>query len=278
MTLQYQIFSMIALCCIVNMLPAQQNPSLRRSNQQTATPVRQIQEPEMILIKGGFFMMGCLNDQDTDCKNHEKPARRVEIKNFFLSRYEVTQALWRSVMDNSPSYNASCNECPVEQVSWNDVQEFLRKLNEITGKQYRLPSEAEWEYAARGGSNGLAHRYAGGNDVNEIAWYNANARVNNPHGTRGTTRPVGNKQANELGLHDLSGNVWEWVADDWHGNYNGAPTDGSAWIDSPNRGAFRVARGGSWFNPPAACRPTARDYHLPTIRSPYVGFRLALSE
>jgi len=146
-----------------------------------------------------------------------------------------------------------CDECPVERVSWNDIQEFIKTLNQKTGKKYRLPTEAEWEFAARGGANGSSTKYAGSNNIDEVGWYTSNS------GSK--TRPVGGKKANELGIFDMSGNVWEWCEDDWHDNYNGAPTDGRAWIDSP-RGNRRVLRGGSWSGNSGYCRVSnrSRDY------------------
>ena len=158
-----------------------------------------------------------------------------------------------------------CARCPVEQVSWNDVQVFLRKLNKLTGKRYRLPTEAEWEYAARGGRHSRGYRYAGGNDAGTVGWYRDNS------GYR--ARPVGRKRANELGLHDMSGNVREWVQDCWNDSYRGAPADGRAW----ERGdcGWRVVRGGSWKSVPRYLRSADRVWDVAGNRFDDLGFRIA---
>jgi formylglycine-generating enzyme required for sulfatase activity len=219
--------------------------------------------PEMVLVRGGTFQMGS-NDND-----REKPIHSVTLPDFDMGKYPVTQKLWREIMGNNPSHFKGCDNCPVEQVSWNEVQEFLKKLNQkYPGKNYyRLPSEAEWEYAARGGSQSKGFTYAGSNDIDEVAWYNKNST--------GKTQPVGGKKANELGIHDLSGNVWEWCQDAWHGNYQGTPTDGSARDGSRKQGDHRVYRGGSWLYSPIGARVAFRDLSTPNSRLNYVGFRLA---
>ena len=203
-----------------------------------AAPIAQL-EADMVRITGGSFTMGCKDAQrDGNCADDEKPSRTVQVAAFSLGRYEVTQAQWRAVMGENPSYFKNCDNCPVENVSWNDIQEFLQKLNALTGKKYRLPSEAEWEYAARGGNQSRGYLYSGSNDPKEVAWFSENS------GSK--TQPVGGKKPNELGLYDMSGNVWEWCEDDWHGTYQGAPTDSRPWVDRP-RGGSRVLRGGSWY-------------------------------
>jgi formylglycine-generating enzyme required for sulfatase activity len=151
-------------------------------------------------------------------------------------------------------------------VSWNGVQTFIRKLNALTGEQYRLPTEAEWEYAARSG--GRNQTYAGGENLDDLGWHTANSE--------GRSHPVGQKKPNGLGLYDMSGNVWEWVADDWHGYHKGAPEDGRAWVDTP-RGAYRVIRGGGWDDTAWYCRSTTRYSFPPRVRHDYLGFRLARS-
>jgi len=235
-------------------------------------------EADMVRVAGGSFTMGCKDAQrDGSCDDDEKPAHTVRVSDFSIGKYEVTQAQWRAVMGSDPPelYNKGCDQCPVERVSWNDIQEFLTKLNNLTGKRYRLPTEAEWEYAARGGAQSRGYLYSGSNTLSDVAWYDANAKSGNTHGEQKTTRPVGTKNSNELGLYDMSGNVWEWCEDDWHDNYRGAPTDGRAWVDS-SRGSNRVRRGGSWPNTARFCRAASRNYGTPAYRNDNLGFRLAL--
>ena len=190
----------------------------------------------MVRVDGGSFTMGCQSGRDSNCFGDEKPAHQVQVRSFEIGKYEVTQALWEAVMGDNPSSFTGCARCPVEKVNWDDVQVFLRKLNELTGERYRLPTEAEWEYAARGGWQSRGYRYAGGNDVGSVGWYRDNGRKR--------THPVGGKRANELGLHDMSGNAYEWVQDCWNDSYQGAPGNGRAWESGDC--SLRVARGGSW--------------------------------
>jgi formylglycine-generating enzyme required for sulfatase activity len=237
-------------------------------------PIQQLMD-NMVRVSGGTFTMGCTSEQGSDCDDDEKPTRRVTLSDFRIGRYEVTQAQWRAVMGSDPSelYNKGCDQCPVERVSWEDVQEFIRRLNIRTGGSYRLPTEAEWEYAARGGSQSLGFKYSGSSNIDEVAWYESNARPGNTHGTQKTTRPVGQKKANELGLHDMSGNVWEWCAD-WNGSYaTGSQTNPKG----PSSGSLRVGRGGGWFDTPRGCRVSIRNASAPTFRASDLGFRLASS-
>ncbi len=219
----------------------------------------------MVRVAGGSFIMGCQRGRDRNCYGDEKPAHRVEVGSFEIGKYEVTQALWEAVMGGNPSFFKGCSECPVERVSWDDVQAFLQKLNTRTGKRYRLPTESEWEYAARGGRQSRGYLYAGGHDAGSVAWYEDNS------GDR--THPVGQKGANELGLHDLSGNVREWVQDCWNDSYEGAPGDGRAW----ERGdcSQRAARGGSWYFIPRNLRAAFRNRYTTGSRSGKLGFRIA---
>ncbi len=231
----------------------------------------------MVSVKGGTFTMGWITERDGEGFDNEKPAHEVTVKDFYIGKYPVTQAQWRAVMGSDPPelHNKGCDNCPVERVSWNDIKEFLTKLNILTGKRYRLPTEAEWEYAARGGNQSQGFLYSGSSTIDEVAWYSGNYKNGNTYGSKKTTRPVGTKNPNELGLYDMSGNVWEWCEDDWHSNYNGAPKDGSAWVDSP-RGGPRVLRGGSWYLNARYCRVAYRFSFYPTGRSDSGGFRLAL--
>ena len=219
----------------------------------------------MVFVKGGSFLMGS-PDNDFNAYGNEKPQHQVTVGDFHIARFPVTQKQWVEVMGDNPSYFKNCEDCPVENVSWNDVQDFIRKLNaRYPGHNYRLPTEAEWEYAARGGQLSRGYRYAGSDDPDKVAWYGDNSDIK--------THPVGAKAKNELELYDMSGNVWEWCQDAWHDNYQGAPADGSAWAAFGDRG--RVYRGGSWLYDYDCCRVAVRNFNLPTYRSLNVGFRLA---
>jgi len=184
--------------------------------------------------------------------NIEINIEMVNTGNYAIGKYLVTQAQWKMVMGNNPSYFEGDN-LPVEQVSWYDVQDFLEKLNQRTGKRYRLPTEAEWEYAARGGSNNRGYEYAGSNNIGEVAWYDENSG--------NQTHAVGLKQPNELGIYDMSGNVLEWCS------------DGDVFFESE----FRVIRGGCWFSDPEDSRVDYQDSANPYERNGAIGFRLALS-
>ncbi len=214
---------------------------------------------EMVFVEGGTFSMG--SNQGSD---DEKPVHRVRVDDFYLGKTEVTQRQWRAVMRNNPSHFKNCDQCPVEQVSWNDIQDFIKKLNNMTGKKYRLPTEAEWEYAARGGSKGRGYTYSGSDNLEEVAWYNGNS------GSK--THPVGQKKSNEQGLSDMSGNVWEWCHD-WYGSdyYKNSPADNPK---GPSSGAFRVIRGGSWYLYADYCRSARRINNGPGYRNGNLGFRL----
>ena len=225
-------------------------------------------EPEMVFVKGGTFTMGCTSEQ-SDCDDDEKPVHEVTVDDFYMGKYEITQKQWREVMGSDPvELNfKGCDDCPVERVSWNDIQEFIKKLNQKTGKKYRLPTEAEWEYAARGGVNGSNTKYAGSNNINEVAWCNGNSNDN--------THPVGQKQRNELGIYDMSGNVWEWCADWYDSNYySNSPRNNP---QGPSSGSHRVLRGGSWYFSAHYCRVANRFNYTPDNRFFSYGFRLAVS-
>ena len=219
----------------------------------------------MLTVPAGTFTMGCDKKRDGDCNDTEKPAHEVTLSGFAISKYELTQRQWEAIMGSNPSGFKDCPDCPVEQVSWNDVQEFLQKLNQLSGRQYRLPTEAEWEYAARGGAKGKDYTYSGGNKLLDVAWYEDNSQ-NKPH-------TVGSKIANEQGLYDMSGNVWEWCAD-FYGDYT---TEAQTDPRGPDKGAYRVIRGGGWFNRAGLCRAACRNYYSPPARGDNIGFRLARS-
>ena len=213
-------------------------------------------EPEMLFVEGGTFLMG-----SEDGKEDEKPIHKVTLTDYYIGKYTVTQKLWETVMGSNPSRFKGENN-PVENVSWEDCQAFIQKLNTRTGKTYRLLTEAEWEYAARGGNKSKGCQFAGSNNLDEVAWYDGNSNRQ--------THPVGQKSPNELGLYDMSGNVWEWCGD-WYGGYN------SNHLNNPKgaeKGDVRVFRGGSWRNFARGCRVSCRGGYNPTYRT--LGFRLAL--
>jgi formylglycine-generating enzyme required for sulfatase activity len=207
--------------------------------------------------------MGCTSEQ-SDCDDDERPAHQVTLSNYYIGETEVTQAQWRSVMGSNPSRFSGCDACPVEEVSWNDVQEFISRLNNLSGgARYRLPTEAEWEYAARGGSQSRSYQYAGSNYLDEVAWYDDNSG--------GKTHAVKGKKSNELGLYDMSGNVREWCSD-WYGSYSSGSQTNPVGASS---GSLRVGRGGSWLYDPAYCRVADRYGNAPDYRYSLLGFRLA---
>lgn len=220
---------------------------------------------ELVLVEGGTFMMG------SDEYDREKPIHEVTVPTFAMGKYPVTQELWIAVMGENPSHFIDPNR-PVEQVSWEDTQAFFQKINRHTflksGLIFRLPSEAEWEYAALGGKQSFSFLHAGSDKLDEVGWFEGNSQ--------GETKPVGLKLANKLDIYDLSGNVWEWCADQWHGDYFGAPKDGSAWIDRKEN-ANRMLRGGGWISSPQHCRPSYRSDLLPSDLDSDVGFRVVLS-
>ena len=224
-----------------------------RADAERRRHVRRNQLPErlpMVSIPGGRFSMGCTREQ-RECNNNEEPVHEVQVRAFEIGQYEVTQEVWAAVMGENPSWFMDCAQCPVEKVSWDDIQVFLKRLNEQTGSQYRLPTEAEWEYAARGGQESWGYQYAGSNDPGVVAWYRGNSGQG--------THPVGQKGANELGVYDMSGNVWEWVQDCWNNSYKGAPADGRAWESENSRDcSSRVLRGGSWGDSPWFLRAANR--------------------
>ena len=214
----------------------------------------------MIRVEGGTFQMG---SDDSDAFDGEKPVHSVMVSSFYMGETEVTQALWKAVMGSNPS-NFKGDNLPVEYVSWNDCQKFIRKLNGLTGKNFRLPTEAEWEYAARGGKKSNGYKYAGSNTIDGVAWHDGNS------GSK--THPVKTKSPNELGLYDMSGNVWEWCGD-WYGSYSsGFQTNPTG----PSSGLNRVLRGGSWYINAGDCRVSSRDGFDPDYGLNYFGFRLVL--
>ncbi len=216
---------------------------------------------EFLPVAGGCFQMGN-NSGDSD----EKPEHQVCLDGYYTGKYEVTQEQWQRIMGNRPSFFTSCGDnCPVENVSWNDVQEFIRKLNQLNGRTYRLLTEAEWEYACRSG--GKAERFCGGDDIDAVAWYDENSSSK--------SHPVGEKKPNGLGIFDMSGNVWEWANDLFDKDYYSKASIRNP--EGPTSGSKRVIRGGSWYNDLRNVRASIRGSDEPDHRSINLGFRLAFS-
>ena len=228
-------------------------------------------EFKMVNVEGGTFMMGAQNidltfpNYDGEARDDESPVHEVELSDYYIGETLVTQALWKAVMGNNPSGFTGDDDFPVERVSWYDiVKRFIPALNKKTGRTFRLPTEAEWEYAARGGNKSKGHKYSGSDEIDEVAWYYRNSG--------GETHPVKGKKANELGLYDISGNVWEWCSD-WFGEYSsGAQTN----PQGPDEVSRRVLRGGSFGSKASGCRVSFRFNYTPNSRSCYFGFRLVL--
>ena len=217
----------------------------------------------MVAVEGGTFTMGATSEQGGDALYDEKPAHQVTLSSFSIGQTEVTQALWQAVMGSNPSKFKGDNR-PVEKVSWEDCQEFIQKLNQLTGQRFRLPTEAEWEYAARGGNKSKGYKYSGSNDLGSVAWYGGNSGR--------STHDVATKAPNDLGLYDMSGNVSEWCQD-WYEYHKKSPSSNPS---GPSSGDNRVIRSGSWGASASNCRVAIRDAYTPTYRSDNGGFRLAL--
>ena len=219
---------------------------------------------EMVRVEGGTFRMGATSEQEADDWDREKPVHSVTLSSYYIGKTEVTQALWKAVMGSNPSSFKGDN-LPVECVSWDDCQEFIRKLNSMTGQNFRLPTEAEWEFACRGGNNSRGYKYSGSNYIDDVAWYAGNSGIE--------TQPVAAKSPNELGIYDMSGSVLEWC-NDWYGGYRcGAQTNPKGSYDE----STRVYRGGSWNSYARGCRSSFRSCaFLPSYSYDYLGLRLAL--
>ncbi len=219
---------------------------------------------DMVKVQAGSFVMGCTSEQGGECYGDESPYHRVTItQDYYFGVYEVTQELYQAVMGVNPS-SWKAYDRPVENVSWNDAQEFCSELSRMTGRRFSLPTEAEWEYAARGGNKSSGYKYSGSSRLAAVAWYTDNSG--------GQTNPVGRLQPNELGIYDMSGNVWEWCQDRY-GNYSSSSmTDPRG----PSTGSYRVLRGGSWGSLAKSCRVSIRYYGPPDYRNSYYGFRVVL--
>ena len=235
---------------------------------------------KMVKVEGGTFTMGATVEQGSDAYDSEKPAHQVTLSSYSIGATEVTQELWQAVMGSNPSnFQASTNsnygtnlQRPVEQVSWDDCQAFIKKLNQLTGKNFRLPTEAEWEYAARGGNKSKGYKYAGSNTLADVAWYWDNL-PSQDEGTEGYgTQTVGTKAPNELGLYDMSGNVWEWCQD-WYGSYT---SESQTNPTGPATGSHPVDRGGGWGDDAGICRVSDRGWDDADGGYDGLGLRLAL--
>ena len=221
----------------------------------------------VILVEGGTFTMGATSEQGSDAFDDERPTHQVTLSDFYIGQTEVTQGLWKAVMGNNPANFKNGDNYPVEQVSWEDCQTFVSKLNsllssQLGGKRFALPTEAQWEYAARGGKKSNGYKYSGSNTLSNVAWYMDNSSR--------ATYPVGTKSANELGIYDMSGNVWEWCQD-WYSSYNSSSQTNPQGASS---GSIRVNRGGCWYTRAGGCRVSARDHIAPSNYICWLGLRL----
>lgn len=228
----------------------------------------QVPNIEMVHVQGGQFLMGC-TEKKADCSVNEAPAHPVILKSYYIAKYEVTQELWMAVMGGKNPSKVIGDSLPVTRISWYDAQTFIGKLNQLTGKKYRLPTEAEWEYAARGGQLSKNYRFSGSNELDEVAWCKDNSD-DMPH-------PVGTKQPNELGIYDMSGNVYEWCFD----GFDMYEWNSSQTLENPtgsNLSETKVYRGGCMTSYWDVCRVSARKQSIPNTQFNYVGFRLALDE
>ncbi|MBR4135975.1 MAG: formylglycine-generating enzyme family protein [Bacteroidales bacterium] len=227
----------------------------------------QIPTIEMVYVEGGEFLMGCSGVQHADCLFDERPAHVVVLSDYCISKYEVTQELWMAVMGGKNPSKVIGDSLPVTRVSWYDAREFIAKLNKMTGKKYRLPTESEWEYAARGGRLSQGYKFSGSDDINDVAWYRKNSG-RKPHA-------VGTKMPNELGIYDMSGNVYEWCYDGFEFyelSFSGAYVNPKGYELSE----CRVYRGGCITSFWDVCRVSARNRIVPNATLHYVGFRLAM--
>ena len=230
-------------------------------------------EPEMVFVQGGTFVMGCTAEQGSDCNSNENPQHSVTVSSFNIGKYEVTQGQWVAIMgtaiwqqrdktDTDLPIVGEGENYPMYYVSWNEVEEFISRLNSMTGKHYRLPTEAEWEYAARGGAQSRGYKYSGSDNLDEVAWYDPNSED--------STHPVGTKNPNELGIYDMSGNVYEWCGD-WYGEYSSLEQTNPVGLSS---GTHRIDRGAGWSAPAEKCRVAFRGRGIPDQRYMFLGFRL----
>ena len=228
----------------------------------------------MVYVEGGTFQMGATSEQGRDYYSDEIPVHSVTLSDYYIGKFEVTQGLWEKVMGTTiheqrikagySSTNGVGSDYPMYYVNWEEAQEFCTRLGQLTGKNYALPTEAQWEYAARGGVKSRGYKYSGSNTIGNVAWYSDNSSS--------STRPVATKQPNELGLYDMSGNVWEWCSD-WDGYYS---SESQSNPTGPSTGSRRVLRGGSWGYYAGGCRVSYRIGNYPSYRNFNYGFRVVL--
>ena len=224
-------------------------------------------EFKMVDVDGGTFNMGGTIEQGNDASNLEMPVHQVTLSDFSVGQTEVTQALWLAVMGTRPSEFTGDLNRPVECVTWSECQQFITKLNQITGKNFRMLTEAEWEYAARGGKKSQGYKYSGSNTLDDVAWYKTTA-------TNYKTHPVAQKQSNELGLYDMSGNVNEWVSDCY--NYGDTyPSEPQTNPTGPDSGYYHIIRGGDYYSTQYQCRVSYRNFE--SYKNGKIGFRIAIS-
>ena len=221
-------------------------------------------DSDFVFVQGGAFEMGLPDTSTVEGGEIAKPLHKVNLNSFYILKTLVTQALWYSIMDTNPSFHKNCYTCPVENVSWVDAQKFINKLNTIMKEHYRLPTEAEYEYAARGGNKSRGFDYSGSNEINDVGWY-----INN---SKGRSHTVGEKKPNELGLVDMSGNMWEWCSD-WYEMfyYKVSPSDNP---QGPAKGDKKVVRGGTWLSLDEGCLIISRGALSPVSKDKFTGFRI----
>ena len=247
--------------------PNEDNPPVGKFENKTFTVNRV--SFTMIAVEGGTFTMGATSEQ-TEYESDELPTHQVTLDSYRIGETEVTQELWQAVMGYKPTSGGSQwsstyglgAQYPAYYISWDDCQSFITKLNSLTGEKFRMPTEAEWEYAARGGNKSQKYLYSGSNTIGDVAWYTSN--------NNSTTHQVKTKSPNELGIYDMSGNVWEWCSD-WDGSYSSNAQTNPTGATS---GSCRVYRGGSWLNFASACRVALRSSDFPSTRAIYLGLRL----
>lgn len=244
--------------------PSSWKPTVEKPQKSSSESILQRLIANMVYVEGGTFMMGATTEQGQEVLIDEKPVHQVMVSSFYIGKYEVTQEEWEAVMESNPSEFKGAKR-PVENMSWSACRQFLRRLKSLTGKNFRMLTEAEWEYAARGGNRSREFKYSGSNILDDVGWYEGNSS--------GSTHDVGLLDPNELGLYDMSGNVFEWCLD-WYGSYESIAQDNPS---GPSSGSERVIRGGCWGpNSTRECRVSSRCVCEPGYQNRKIGLRLAL--